>query len=185
MELSRLREAVGRRTAWRTIAGAVVALAALGLGSAPAAAYSTPGQWIDQNSDQCIGVDFASQSPGARIVQYACDNYTDQNWIQDPTTEIDSGGRAYFRWVDQNSGQCIGVTGGSLYAGAKIIQWPCYNAADQHWAVVSTGGDYSALVNFSSGMCLGVPGGSLALGTQLVQWYCNGAADQNWRFTGS
>ena len=181
---------VDRRTrAWlrRAGIGGALALAAVAMAAMPAAAFSGSGQFVDRLSGQCIAVDQGSFNAGAKIEQYECIQTSNQYWLQDPSSEIDANGLAYFSWINENSGQCIGVGNSSLRAGALVKQWPCYGAADQHWALVQATDDgyWDELVNLNSGMCLGVPGGTLQESVWLVQWYCNGSADQHWHFTGS
>jgi hypothetical protein len=142
-----------------------------------------PGTLVNQGSGQCLGVPSATCAP-IQLVQSWCNTSPDQSWIRDANDTIPFAGRLYTRWIDKNSGLCIGVAGGSWSPGAAIVQWPCYHGADQYWTQVDVGGGYSQLVNFSSHQCLGVAGGSLTVNAKLVQWWCNGAADQHWYYNG-
>jgi glucosylceramidase len=147
-------------------------------GDAPA-----PGQLLNLGSNMCMGVPGGSQAPSL-LVQWWCNGSADQNWIRDPYNSIVVGGLTYTPWIDEISGLCMGVQGGSTSAGANVAQWPCYPAADQFWAQVDRGGGTTNLVNFASGMCLAVSGGSRAAGAQITQWPCYGPADQRWAYTG-
>jgi glucuronoarabinoxylan endo-1,4-beta-xylanase len=142
-----------------------------------------PGQFVDKGSGMCLGVPSGSTSP-ANLVQWNCNGSADQNWIRDPNDAIVSGGRTYYRWVDQISGLCLAVSGGSTAVGANVIQWPCYVGADQHWAQVDLGSGYSEMLNYGSNLCMGVASGSTSAGASIVQSTCNGAADQHWHYTG-
>jgi hypothetical protein len=84
--------------------------------------------------------------------------------------------------VDQNSGQCLVVRGGSSDNGAAVIQWPC-NPKDEHqrWHMRRSG----EIVNTFSGKCLGIGGGSVETGKAVVQWECIGHQDQRWQMRGS
>jgi hypothetical protein len=148
-------------------------------GTPPAA-----GRFIDQLSGMCLGVPSGSQTPGVNLVQYFCNGSADQNWTRDVNSGIASAGRTYYRWVDQISGLCLGVTAGSTTPGASVMQWPCYNAADQYWAKIGALGGYTQMINLSSGLCLGVKSGSRSANAPIITWNCNGSGDQNWLFTG-
>jgi len=84
--------------------------------------------------------------------------------------------------VDQHSGQCLVVRGGSTGNGAALIQWPC-NPNDEHqrWHLRRSG----EIVNAFSGKCLGIGGGSVETGQAVVQWDCIGHQDQKWYMRGS
>jgi glucosylceramidase len=142
-----------------------------------------PGQLINLRSNMCMGVPGGSQSP-SRLVQWSCNGSADQNWIRDPYNSIVVGGMTYTRWIDEISGQCLGVEGGSTSQGAYVVQWPCTSAGNELWARVDRGGGYTDLVNFASGLCMGVSSGSMSAGATIVQWACYGAGEERWYYTG-
>jgi len=40
---------------------------------------------------------------------------------------------ATWTWTNVKSHLCLGVSGGHIFEGAKVIQWTCSGAADQGW----------------------------------------------------
>lgn len=89
---------------------------------------------------------------------------------------------SYWSWVNVNSGKCLGVGGGDMTNGTKIVQFDCINHPDQQWSTVPTAdGNYYHFRNKANpNKCLGVPGGSQAAGVQLVIWDCLNHDDQFW-----
>jgi hypothetical protein len=100
-----------------------------------------------------------------------------------PTVTQLNGQNAWERGqiVDQNSGRCLGVRGGSSERGAALIQWPCNpNNQHQRWQMRRSG----EIVNAFSGKCMGIGGGSTESGQAVVQWDCIGHPDQRWQMRG-
>jgi hypothetical protein len=86
-------------------------------------------------------------------------------------------------WQNFHSNKCLGVNGGSMANGAKVVQYTCNGAADQEWYTIplGDGGHYQVRNGANSSKCLAVPGGSFAQNTQLVIWDCGvGSLDQYW-----
>lgn len=87
---------------------------------------------VSVNSGQCEGVNGGSTDEGASIIQWPCNNNTDQIWVYAWT------GSYFYGWpiwniVNNRSGMCLGISGGSTQAGAHAIQWSCNGNADQEW----------------------------------------------------
>ncbi|MEV7279272.1 RICIN domain-containing protein [Streptomyces sp. NPDC093111] len=80
--------------------------------------------------------------------------------------------------INNTSGMCLDVGGGSGANGASVIQWACNGGNNQKWLLRD-----GQLVNAASGKCLDIPGGQGA-GARLVQWACNGGGNQHWRAMG-
>lgn len=87
------------------------------------------------------------------------------------------------------SGKCVNIVGESKAAGAPIILYPCRNAPNEKWTVVSSGGSLVwSIKSDHSGMCLHgdpgkvIPGNRSSVGVTvpatLVQRPCNGSAAQ-------
>jgi hypothetical protein len=144
----------------------------------------TPSEFVNFGSGGCMGVPGGSTAPNVQLVQWNCNGSNDQNWIRDASHSTVIGNLTYTPWVDQRSGQCIGVASGSRSAGAAVVQSWCNGSPDQSWARVDRGGGVTDLVNLNSGMCVGVAGGNRSPGAKIVQWPCTGAADQGWEYTG-
>jgi hypothetical protein len=85
--------------------------------------------------------------------------------------------------IDENSGQCLGISGASKTEGAAAIQWNCDNFPDQTWIVEpaydTADGSYN-IINQNSAMCLGISGASETEGATAIQWPCDGFTDQDW-----
>jgi Ricin-type beta-trefoil lectin domain len=93
---------------------------------------------------------------------------------------------SFFKIVNQNSGKCLDVAGGS--ATGKVQQWSCNNNLWQYWAVHPSGGNAGGYLiqNYWTGQCLAANGNSP--GSDVVQRTCNGNSNaQNWyaNYTGT
>jgi len=92
---------------------------------------------------------------------------------------------SYFQWKNADSKLCMGVAGGRMVAGTKVIQWTCSATnSDQRWTALPLGDDngYYLMRNKKDpSKCLAVPGRSGTPGVQLIIWPCNAAnPDQLW-----
>jgi hypothetical protein len=100
-----------------------------------------------------------------------------------------SGLDQYWHWGSENSsfpgwyqlvndkGQCLGVAGGSIAEGARVVGWTCDGSShyDQYWARInyvcySDYIPYYPFTNLNSGYVLGVAGNSKANGAAVVQF---------------
>ncbi|GGV01633.1 RICIN domain-containing protein [Kitasatospora aureofaciens] len=92
----------------------------------------------------------------------------------------------YDHIINDNSGQCLAVPGGSTAQGTGLIQWPCGTWNDHYWSANYQFNAYNFnwyhVVNYNSGQCLAVPGASTTAGTQVIQWPCGTWADHYWAF---
>ncbi len=79
--------------------------------------------------------------------------------------------------VNQNSGKCLDVPGGSTADQVKVQQFTCNGGGNQHWQLRTT----EEIVNTNSGKCLDVPSGSTADQVALQQFACNGGSNQKWQ----
>jgi galactose oxidase len=79
-----------------------------------------------------MGVSGGSLSPGATVVEWDCNGHSDQEWIYVPTGGYANGWPLY-NIENLNSGQCLGVSGGSKALGAQVVQWSCNGHPDQEW----------------------------------------------------
>jgi hypothetical protein len=91
------------------------------------------------------------------------------------------------RWVTtmgESQDMCIGVAGGKMVNGAKVILWQCSGAADQSWLPIPTNPydpGYYQIQNWKNpSKCLSVPNNSTARGVQLIIWDCQYASGQLW-----
>ena len=92
-----------------------------------------------------------------------------------------------FVLVNQASGYCMGIEGGSSTVGTDAVQWNCNGNPDQQWSIRSidnvNGLAYFQIEN-NDNLCLGVAGGSATEGAGLVGFTCLGTnhQDQWWEF---
>lgn len=93
---------------------------------------------------------------------------------------------SYFQWRNADSALCMGVSGGHMVNGTKIIQWTCSATnPDQRWTALplseSDHGYYLMRNKKDPSKCLAVPNRSGSPGVQLIIWSCNAAnPDQLW-----
>ncbi|MCC6590923.1 MAG: RICIN domain-containing protein [Bryobacterales bacterium] len=103
-----------------------------------------------------------------------------EQWSYDPGTH---------RLYHVASGKCVNIFGGHKTAGTPIILYPCQNASNEKWTVVSSGGSpVWSIKSDHSGMCLHADPGRISSGGRfstgvvtpatLVQRPCNGSAAQ-------
>lgn len=83
-----------------------------------------------------------------------------------------SGGEYVFK--SKSTGKCLDVSGNAKGNGARVIAWPCNNAANQTW-VRYGGGPRWTFKSKSAGKCLDLVGGK---GGPIVIWDCHGRANQ-------
>jgi hypothetical protein len=90
---------------------------------------------VNRNSGMVLDVAGASTSAGAQIIQYANRHNANQEWrILPSLSACQSGSPCQFQNV--NSGMVVDVSGGSLSAGANVVQEPNTNATSQQWTLV-------------------------------------------------
>jgi hypothetical protein len=135
-------------------------------------------QIFNWNSGLCLGIYQGHHD--APALQWGCNGNPDQSWHWG---NPDFPGSAWYQLVN-GDGQCLGVAGGSLSEGARVVGWDCLgpNHPDQYWTPDGnqTGlcGAYSYLDNGNStGYVLGVGGNSTAWGAPVVQWEPQGVCN--------
>ena len=101
--------------------------------------------------------------------------------IQYADIDFGNSAGAYYKIVNADSGQNLGVLGASLLDGTDVVQWPDNGSPDQQWHVTSLGNGYDALLDKNSGRALGVWQASTASGASAVQWVQNASYDQQWQ----
>jgi len=88
--------------------------------------YASYAQLINGNG-QCLGVDGASKSMGARIRAWTCNGNPDQWW----TVVFAPADSNYI--VNFNSNLVIGIWHASTANGAELVQWTENENGDQFW----------------------------------------------------
>jgi chitinase len=92
-----------------------------------------------------------------------------------PTTTPPTSGSAV-TITNDNSGQCISVTGASSAANSTAEIYTCNSSVNEFWKVNSD----KTITNDNSGLCLSVSGDSTALKTTADIDNCDGDASEHW-----
>ncbi|MGW3119597.1 RICIN domain-containing protein [Streptomyces sp. NPDC001107] len=87
---------------------------------------------------------------------------------------------ANYKAVNKSSNKAIDVSGGSLTAGADIIQWTDSGAGNQNWRFVPVGDGSYKVVSRNSALVMDVSGASTADGASVIQSSDTNAANQHW-----
>ncbi|AUG81777.1 carbohydrate-binding protein [Kitasatospora sp. MMS16-BH015] len=87
---------------------------------------------------------------------------------------------ANYKMLNKSSAKAVDVSGGSLSAGAGVIQWNDSGAGNQNWRFVPVGDGSYQVVSRNSALALDVSGASTADGAAVVQATAGGGADQHW-----
>lgn len=81
------------------------------------------------HSNKCLDVLGAGTADGDNVVQWACHNNANQQWLKEDM------GDGYFRLKSRASGKCVDVNAGGANNGDSIIQWSCHTGWNQQWMV--------------------------------------------------
>ncbi|MEW1648589.1 RICIN domain-containing protein [Streptomyces sp. NPDC091219] len=90
---------------------------------------------------------------------------------------------ANYKVVNKGSNKAVDVSGGSLTAGADIIQWTETGAGNQNWRFVPVGDGSYKLVTRNSALVMDVSGASTTDGASVIQSADTDAANQHWTLT--
>lgn len=83
--------------------------------------------------------------------------------------------------INQNSGKCADIAGGSTANGAEVTQYTCGAGANQRWSLRDVGNGYYQFVSGLTGKCLDVIGASNADGAKVAQYTCSSGSNQQWQ----
>jgi hypothetical protein len=88
----------------------------------------------------------------------------------------------FHQLVDQNSGDCLDISGGSTSNGASLDIWPCKSSgqANQEFSFTAVSGGYGELTNQNSNKSLAVQSASTANGAHVIQYTTNGTSNSLW-----
>jgi hypothetical protein len=78
--------------------------------------------------------------------------------------------------VNNVSGKCVEVEGGSRSEGARIQQWACGTADHRRWTAHDLGNGYVMYANRNSGLCLTALWGSVG----VTQTLCSASDQRQW-----
>ncbi|MFC8342552.1 RICIN domain-containing protein [Streptomyces sp. NPDC057280] len=90
---------------------------------------------------------------------------------------------ANYKVVNKSSNKAVDVSGGSLTAGANIIQWTDSGAGNQNWRFVPVGDGSYEIVTRNSALLMDVSGATTADGASVIQSSDTNAANQHWTLT--
>lgn len=130
---------------------------------------------VARHSGKCADVEGESTASGARVIQFGCGGWANQQWQIIPVV-----GGGYNKIVARHSGKVLDVQWGSLDNGTPVWQWDDNGTAAQQWAIIDVGGGYYKIVARHSGKVLDVTGGSTADLTQIQQWDYFANPNQQW-----
>ncbi|MFC8511761.1 RICIN domain-containing protein [Streptomyces sp. NPDC057257] len=87
---------------------------------------------------------------------------------------------ANYKIVNKGSSKAADVSGGSMSAGANVIQWTDSGALNQNWRFVPVGDGSYEVVSRNSALLMDVSGAATTDGASIVQSSDNNVADQHW-----
>jgi chitinase len=127
---------------------------------------------VARHSGKCLDVEGESTAAGARVIQFGCGGWPNQQW------RIIHVGGGFFKMVARHSGKVLDVQGAGLDNGTPVWQWDENGTAAQQWEIIDVGGGYFKILARHSGKGLDVAGVSFDDGAQIHQWDYIGAANQ-------
>lgn len=160
------------------IAGAMAAMT-IPLSATSANAEGHEGTWAikNKNSLKCLAIPGSSDTDddpapqGTAAIQFTCDESDSGFWDPDQQWRwaLIPGATSTYTLMNWSTVQCLAIGKGSETKGAKAIQWPCNDGADeQEWIYDSSG----RLRNNETGLCLAIPEGNTANAVAAIQWTC-------------
>lgn len=129
---------------------------------------------VARHSGKCLDVEGESTASGARVIQFGCGGWPNQQW------QVVSVGGGYYKIVARHSGKVLDVQWAGLDNGVPVWQWDENGTAAQQWEIVDVGGGYVRIMARHSGKALDVEGGYTIDGAQIHQWDYVGIANQQW-----
>lgn len=132
---------------------------------------------VGVNANLCLGVKDSSNDSGAILQSQTCSGSDYQSW------KMTKDAANYFQIINQGSGKCIDLTGGSTSTGTILQQWGCSSGADyQKWNISDQGGGEFAIISKYSDLAMDVSGASKNDGANIIQWTWTGGDNQKWVF---
>ncbi|MFF7791454.1 RICIN domain-containing protein [Streptomyces sp. NPDC007991] len=87
---------------------------------------------------------------------------------------------ANYRILNKSSSKAADVSGGSMSAGANVIQWTDTGALNQNWRFVPVGDGSYEIVSRNSALLMDVSGAATRDGASIVQSSDDNVANQRW-----
>ncbi|WP_078348495.1 RICIN domain-containing protein [Mucilaginibacter pedocola] len=88
---------------------------------------------------------------------------------------------AFYRFLNQNSGQALDVNAASTADGANLIQWPQNGGNNQQWVIADNDAGFYKITNRNSSKALDVDMSSATAGAGIIQQAWNGGNSQQWQ----
>jgi len=143
--------------------------------------FNTPpaGQFVDEWKEgySSDAEPEAAGDPGSHGYQYY-DLMAQQIARLKGTFPVLDGGS--YQILNQNSGECVDVPGGTNVHGTQLQQWPMNGASAQQWIFHDLGTGYWTITNAANGLALDDYGWNTANGGAVDQWDLNSQAVQQW-----
>lgn len=125
-------------------------------------------------SNKCVGV------PGGSAAHVQLDIET-CNGAAAQRFRPEAMGGGFFRLRNEQTGQCIDVSGVSLADGAAILQFTCGTGTNQQWSFTDVASGAERVTARHSGKVLDVTGQGITDGTLVEQWSSNNGTNQQFR----
>jgi hypothetical protein len=132
---------------------------------------------VDQGDNLCMENPGFTTVASAQFDQGSCGAGADQQFQFVPT----SAGSSTYYIKSMTPGDCVEAEGGSMAAGAPVVQNPCSYGSAEQFALQSVGTGVYQVVAQSSGLCLAPQGNGTGSGVGLVQATCTTAGSDEWR----
>jgi Ricin-type beta-trefoil lectin domain-like len=81
--------------------------------------------------------------------------------------------------MNQHSGLCLAVPGGSSHNGLQLIQWTCNGASDQYWNFSQKSKGF-LIGNKKTKKVVDIKGASKANNAPAIQWDWKAKTNQMW-----
>jgi len=131
---------------------------------------------VAQHSGKCA--DAVNATAANPVVQNSCSGASPQSWRFSPV------GADTYTIVNNGSGLCLDVNGGSTANSAGIIQWNCNGAANQTFQLNLVSAKVYRLIATHSGKCVDVASASTADAARLIQFTCGSGTNQRFNLSG-
>ena len=130
----------------------------------------------NQATGKCLAVPNSSQTAGTGLIQWDCNNFSEQDWT---LTGVAGGDGNRYIIRNLNSKLCIAIPNSSTALGTQAVQWGCDSRKTEQVFIKDSWG---RLRNLNSDKCLAIPNSSTANGTEVIQWTCTENFNQRWAY---
>lgn len=134
----------------------------------------------------CLAIAGADTGPGARVIQWSCNEYPDKYWKFVPVNIACPAPYGCFEIVNENSHLCMAAIN-----GGSIIQWSCSpnptitpttTPVDEVWEV-NPNVVQGQIIDYVTGYCLAIAGAGGPPGPgvgDVIVWPCDSNWDKYW-----